>query len=75
MALQSSKLNVGDKHSEVVVEDLKADTRWPDYRPIAVDAGYRAVAAIPLRAADAYAAIVALDRSHQELAKSPVIRV
>jgi hypothetical protein len=31
--------------------------------------------AIPLRATDAYAAIVALDRSHQELAKSQIIRV
>jgi len=39
--------------SEVVmVEDLRAETRWPEYVPVAVNKGYLAVNAIPLRTAD-----------------------
>jgi GAF domain-containing protein len=34
------------------VENLEADSRWPEYAPIAISAGFCAVAAIPLRAAD-----------------------
>jgi GAF domain-containing protein len=36
----------------VTVENLEADSRWPEYAPIAISAGFCAVAAIPLRAAD-----------------------
>src|SRR5205085_1846454 len=36
----------------VTTDDLQGEQRWPQYRPVAVEAGMRAVAAIPLSAAD-----------------------
>jgi GAF domain-containing protein len=40
------------RSGEVVTsDDLKAERRWPTYRPVALESGYTAVAAIPLHAA------------------------
>jgi GAF domain-containing protein len=36
----------------VTTDDLDADDRWPQYRPVALAGGFRAVAAIPLHAAE-----------------------
>jgi len=33
-------------------EDLQSEQRWPEYRPVAIASGFRAVAAIPLHAAE-----------------------
>ncbi len=37
------------KDGVAVTADLTADDRWPEFRPAALDAGYRAIHAIPMR--------------------------
>jgi GAF domain-containing protein len=52
-ALQQGPCVSAWQSSQVILaEDLRGETRWPEYVPIALKSGYGAVSAIPLRNAD-----------------------